>query len=778
MSKVSFNVDAYTARLIGRENVSKLDGAVIELIKNTYDADATKCILYYDKKAQCVYLADNGIGMTKEIIKHHWMTIGRSSKKDFYLTEKGRIQTGAKGIGRFALDRIADQCQMLTGTADNQKKLLWMVDWNSFGENKNITEVSAEMEETEQEFLSFFDQNCNSEVRKLISEHWNAHGTVFKLMGLRDSWENGFIEKIKRNLASLISNELNAIYQIYCFESDTSLEDAKVLSDLDQFSYDYKISFEVDYEKKQARTGCPDFPEQVTVKLWRNEYDFGEKEDEVLNAAALAEEKKYFHGTPLTKKKSFQEILSVGKNELRNTIGVFRGTFYFSKLTTTKKDKERFFQKDISDRENFRDAFGGIKIYRDGFRVRPYGENNTSAYDWLQLARRKNASPAGVGSKKGVWRVNADQMLGSVFISRVNMTLADQSNREGIVETSEFSLLKAFLLEMIQLLEEDRQYVCRKLASYEEQTKSHQKVEEEIRTQAAKEEERREKEKQEGSIHAAERKGRESIITYSVDPVAARDLIDAKEEQIQELENENKMLRTLATTGIVTNTYIHEFKTLTHKLNMKIIMAKEAIEIYKDMQEAGDYINEANTIRESFNSWFQVTIDAVKKDKRRRRKVDLTQLILSSVDSWNATLKIKKIQIIPELDLQKSYYVKCFPHEMETIINNLVANSSSAFDSVRSTDKKIVIKLFEDETYIYLDYYDNGNGLSGKFKENPEKILEAFTTDKRNAQGEMIGTGMGMWIIKNTALEYGGKIDLSKNKVTERGFYVTIALKK
>ena len=50
MAKIPFNVDAYTARLIGRENVSKLEGAVVELVKNTYDADATYCILYYDEK--------------------------------------------------------------------------------------------------------------------------------------------------------------------------------------------------------------------------------------------------------------------------------------------------------------------------------------------------------------------------------------------------------------------------------------------------------------------------------------------------------------------------------------------------------------------------------------------------------------------------------------------------------------------------------------------------------------------------------------------------------
>ncbi len=110
MAKVSFNVDAYTARLIGRENVAKLNGAVLELVKNTYDADASVCFLYYDNDSQILYIGDNGTGMTPDTIIKHWMTIGRSTKKTNFISKSGRIQTGAKGIGRFALDRIADQC--------------------------------------------------------------------------------------------------------------------------------------------------------------------------------------------------------------------------------------------------------------------------------------------------------------------------------------------------------------------------------------------------------------------------------------------------------------------------------------------------------------------------------------------------------------------------------------------------------------------------------------------------------------------------------------------
>lgn len=155
MAKISFNVDAYTARLIGRENVSKLDGAIIELIKNTYDADASLCFLYYDDKKNVLYLGDNGCGMTKDVIQRHWMTIGRSSKKERFVSKDGRIQTGEKGIGRFALDRIANKCKMLTGTENFKERLLWTVDWGMFAPGKNITDVNAELETTGTDFAEF-----------------------------------------------------------------------------------------------------------------------------------------------------------------------------------------------------------------------------------------------------------------------------------------------------------------------------------------------------------------------------------------------------------------------------------------------------------------------------------------------------------------------------------------------------------------------------------------------------------------------------------------------
>lgn len=60
--------------------------------------------------------------------------------------------------------------------------------------------------------------------------------------------------------------------------------------------------------------------------------------------------------------------------------------------------------------------------------------------------------------------------------------------------------------------------------------------------------------------------------------------------------------------------------------------------------------------------------------------------------------------------------------------------------------------------------------MDAKYKSNPNLILEPLETSSRNSQGELIGTGMGMWIVNKTIGEYKGEMDLSKNMETTNGF--------
>lgn len=750
MAKIPFNVDAYTAKLIGRENVSKLDGAILELVKNTYDADASICLLYYEKETDTLYIADNGTGMTKDIILKHWMTIGSSSKKISFMTQKGRIQTGAKGIGRFALDRIADNCNLLT--ISKEEHLLWKVDWNAFSFGQKITDITADLDESELTFIDMVNDMVNKSVIYLISEKFSKTGSLFKLTNLRDNWDKKVIESIRSNLKTLIPPEFKNVFNIYFFESDTSVDDAALLQEDDDFSYDYRIKF-------LAKSNGA-----VTIAINRDEFDFGDNFEKITTEAGFdEEEKKFFLGTPINIETTFEKVLR-SKKQVDNTIGDFQGTLYFAKLSVNKVDRDKFFYKDITGRPDIRDSFGGIRIYRDGFRVRPYGDPKSSSVDWLMLSVRKNKSPAAVSHSTGAWRVNADQMHGSIYISRTNITLPDQANRQGIVETEEFRLLQDFLRNIIRYFEQDRQTVCKKLNDYFEKMHPTAEIEKELDYKIKKDVQNRERAKNKSADYLPE--------YIEVKKVSA--LVDKKDSTIKQLETELQMLRVLATTGIITNTYIHEIKDITHKLGMKITMAKEAIDFDKDMDAAYKYISEANNFRSIFTSWFKVTVESVKRDKRKMRITDVSKLVSELVSSWNSVLMPKNILIDCIMDEEIS--LKCFPYEIESILNNLISNSTAAFETIRTNEKKIDIRIEAINTGIMIEYADNGVGLINAYKENPRLILEPFESDKRSANGEIVGTGMGMWIINRIVNDYGGYIDLSENNKHASGFYSKITL--
>ncbi|MBR5545176.1 MAG: sensor histidine kinase [Clostridia bacterium] len=748
MEKLNFNVDAYTARLIGRENVSRLESAILELVKNTYDADADCCILYYESSTNSLYLADNGTGMSTEIIKKHWMTIGNSSKKRKYISNKGRVQTGAKGIGRFALDRIGDTCKMYTKSFS--ENLEWNINWSNFSDGTPLTNVTADLEEVLYTFDDFINDAVNSEFRKLVSEKFKDNGTVFKISSVRDNWNDRFIKKLRRNLSTLVPQEMNGLFDIYLFEEKTSLHEAKLVMSISETTCDYKVSFEVNGD-------------DVHTIISRNEFDFKTQKNIILSEAGFNEnDKSYFSGQDIIEDISFRTLMSSKKNIIENTIGNFKGVFLFSKIQYQDDDKEKYFYKNSKQMTL---PWNGIRIYRDNFRVRPYGDPESSAYDWLLLSNRKAKSPAAPSHEKGKWRVSADQICGTILISRTNISLPDQANREGFVETPEFQLLKNFLLKIIQMFENDRQYVFRKLSSYYDLTHPTQQYEKEIATKAA-------NSKNEPEGNKDDNNSEPSISQNYVEASKAQAVINKKDAQIQNLENENQLLRALATIGVVTNTYVHEIRANTNNLGLKIVMAKEALEYDKDIENALMYINDAYLLQKSFGSWFKVTLESVRKDRRTMKNVDISLLLNELKEAWNNTCKDLNISIECE-----DIVFRCFPYEIESIFNNLIANSTSIFKSENQKEQKIKIRVELVEGYLNIYYEDNGPGLSSKYKYNPDLILESMETDKTDLDGEVIGTGMGMWIIWKTVEEYKGNIDLSENSTSEKGFYVRISLK-
>lgn len=710
--EIEFDVDAYTARLIGRENVSKLEGAVLEIVKNAYDADACVCCLYYSNTEDCVYIVDNGCGMKEEVLRTHWMTIGNSSKKNFYVTKNGRIQTGAKGIGRFALDRMSDKCDMLTISEDGG--LEWIVDWRDFDGSKKISEVKAKVYDTDICLLehvgskNWRNQAVASEIEKY---DFSGTGTAFRLENLHDVWDERAMRRLKNHLENLLPPDVVQNFHIWFFDDATSLEEALITS-ANVESYDYRIDFQV-------------VDNLVDIQIIRNEFDFRGEEQEVYKEAGF-DEQAYLQGEKKEESFTMEEI-----GEKENYIGDFGGVLYFYKIRVSKKERERFYSKDITGRENLAKKFGGIKLYRDQFRVRPYGEYGDNDFDWLELSARRNRSPAGLGKEIGNWRVGSEQMLGTVSISRKNTNLEDAANRNGIQEGIGFSQLKRILLFVIAEFERDRQSVGRKLARYADKTDQLAAELEKMRQLAEQrkkwEEEQKASQQQE---KAEESKGQsaKSGLPPSANPEDVvklmTDMEQKQEEELEDLRSENKMLQTLATTGIITNMFMHEIRTSTNNIGLELNAAYEAIEYDNDMAYALQNILRAIRVKKNFASWFGITI--------------------------------------------------------ENIISNLIANSLASFDQEmdrRLEKRQINLNISKFGNGLSMNYMDSGWGLIPKYKKRPKLILEPFESGHHfEKEDEDDGTGMGMWIVNRTISEYNGIIDLSENQRKETGFYAKIIL--
>lgn len=275
--KIPFKVSSRTARLIGRENVATAKGAIIELVKNGYDADSRYSIVYIDnelsffkdklsveeydklctkgidnnllqsiyhlmddeyilndgvdssliqtlsdqlKQFASLYVIDCGEGMTHEIIKNYWMIIGTDNKSTNFYTKKGRIKAGAKGIGRFAMDKLGANCEMTTiydkdvhhdydedGKESPFCGYQWIVAWDDFeGTNKTLDSVNADLEGLKD--VSFIDcvrrMNLPESINAVLREDTFEHGTILKITNLRDVWDDESVKLLFEDLGVLV----------------------------------------------------------------------------------------------------------------------------------------------------------------------------------------------------------------------------------------------------------------------------------------------------------------------------------------------------------------------------------------------------------------------------------------------------------------------------------------------------------------------------------------------------------------------------------------------
>jgi hypothetical protein len=410
MTKLPFTVSARTARLIGRENVAHADGAVIELVKNCYDADADFCLVIVNPLKNSIILFDNGHGMSENDITTKWMNIGTDNKEVNFTSTRGRIKAGAKGIGRFALDRLGQKCTVYTLQNAKKNGYKWTANWNDFEKvGASLNNVFATLDDEPQ--LNFGDllkkELNNSAISSLLSKYSFKHGTFIKIELCRDEWNQEMSQKVFDSLEVLTPPDGQNKFDIFFVNESYKNQFGKIENE--SFNdYDYKIT--ATYKKNKQR--------ELTIDFHRNEFDYN-----LIDAAFFSREdmqlypydKKTFKKEKFAISTTFYDLIpgfrEKDKKYLSDKIGDFSFTLYYFKLISTSDNAEVFKYKSFNStsRKNWAAKFGGIKLFRDNFRVRPYGEVGTAAYDWLMLGERHGINPAGV-SRAGDFRVRPNQV--------------------------------------------------------------------------------------------------------------------------------------------------------------------------------------------------------------------------------------------------------------------------------------------------------------------------------------------------------------------------------
>ena len=218
--KIPFTASARTAMLIGMENFSNPEGAIIELVKNTYDADSPCCYMLFDGndgQLTEIYIIDYGCGMDISTIQDCWMQIGTDDKQRNVETGNGRIKSGAKGIGRFALNRLGSMATMLT-RKDGQDAFIWNVNWNDFNApDKKINEVMADLDVVELEEIQ--RSLSRLAIRFNVSLPEFSLGTILKISNLADKWDEEAIKHLFSSLQDLVPPFNIPAFQLYLYVS-------------------------------------------------------------------------------------------------------------------------------------------------------------------------------------------------------------------------------------------------------------------------------------------------------------------------------------------------------------------------------------------------------------------------------------------------------------------------------------------------------------------------------------------------------------------------------
>ena len=357
MDELKFKVSTGLKSILGQDLITSDNIAILELVKNSYDAHATKVLITFEKDS--IIIADNGKGMSLNDLQNKWLFVGYSAKSDgtedsSYRSKFKRNFAGAKGIGRISCDRLGSEVWLTTKSEDSNTVEVIHVDWNKFEKSlkKEFDKIPIEHESRTEDYI--FPGGSNI-------------GTELKITGFRPEtpeWTRERITDLKKSLEKMInpfsgSEDFSIEIKAKAFEE----EDLKKKAQIE--SFDESVAEE---KVAQIRNSIVNGVIQNTIA-------------DVLTIKTTLIESRLINGVITTqlhdRGESMYEIQEINTFDKLEDVTI---NLYFLNHSAKKTFSQRMGVQPVN--------YGNVMLFRNGFRVWPYGEPGDDSWKLDQRAQQ------------------------------------------------------------------------------------------------------------------------------------------------------------------------------------------------------------------------------------------------------------------------------------------------------------------------------------------------------------------------------------------------------
>ena len=687
---------------IGKDLIHDNYAAVIELVKNAYDADSPdveiKFEAHQDHSGYSIVIADHGHGMSREDVINKWLVPSTSDKSERKKSPSGRPMQGNKGVGRYAASILGIDLHLETVTPKGEKTTV-LLEWNQFKNAQYLDDVEILVETTQ------------------VSEQQGTRLTMTGDEELLATWHKKQFERLQDELKKLKS-PVSSVFGNDEFGIKLSVEGFDGVNNIKQSIepypffdiFDYKISGSISEDGK----GVLKYSSQKARNISEEKIPFDTK-DEIANS--IKKELQF----------DFDNFTGCGKLEIDIRVYDREPEAIESLINRGLKNESGDYVKKL-DARRLLNEYNGIGVYRSGFRIRPLGDAD---FDWLKLNERRVQNPS--------LRIGSNQVIGYVQIQSENQSdLIEKSARDGLKENQAFGRLKAITTTIIGKLETRRFNYRDKVGL----SRSALKVEKNLQ----------------GLFSFDELKqGIETKLTKaSVNKTTTAEIIELID---QDAEDKNKVVEEIrqvvaiyqgqATLGKIINVILHEARHPLSYFRNRIPYLRrryDSFQKHKDSANLEKAMEIVGGLAE--NSRFLVNLfkrlDPLAARKRTAKKpLELKKSIENVLSVFENEIKSHNISV--EISGSDDFKFPAWHQDIYAIFTNLIDNSLYWISEKKTKAREITIEILTNaNALIHIDYRDTGPGIEPDLIES-EVIFEPHFSTKPD------GTGLGLAIAGEAA---------------------------